>query len=384
MLRRHRLFSLAALASAAVIGATSVAPPASAGGDRGGGSTSPKVVATGLDNPRQLSFTRSGDLLVAEAGEGGAGPCNPGPEDPTALVCFGTSGAITKISSRGHQSRIITGLPSIAAQDTGAEASGPSDVAATGRNLSVLIGLGADPAIRSTLPRAGRRLGTLVETTRGYDGLRTVADIAGWEADNNPVPPADAPDSNPVGMLVDDGRYVVADAGGNTVLSVTPRGRIRQVAAFPTTRTADAPPFLGLPPGTQLPLQEVPTSVATKGRDGAYYVSQLTGFPFPKGAPNIYRVDPRTGRTTVYASGLTNVTDLAFDGRTLYAVQISTEGLLTGPTGSVVKIRPGGSSHTTVVGDLFAPYGIAISKGNAYVTTGAVAKDEGQVLRIRL
>ena len=68
--------------------------------------------------------------------------------------------------------------------------------------------------------------------------------------------------------------------------------------------------------------------MATKGRDGAYYVSQLTGFPFPKGAANIYRVDPRTGRTNVYASGLTNVTDLAFDGRTLYAVQISTEGLL--------------------------------------------------------
>jgi hypothetical protein len=78
------------------------------------------------------------------------------------------------------------------------------------------------------------------------------------------------------------------------------------------------------------------------------------------------------------------VTDLAFDGRTLYAVQISTEGLLTGPTGSVVKIWPGGSQHTTVAGGLFAPYGIAISKGNAYVTTGAVAKDVGEVLRIRL
>ena len=119
--------------------------------------------------------------------------------------------------------------------------------------------------------------------------------------------------------------------------------------------------------------------MATKGRDGAYYVSQLTGFPFPKGAANIYRVDPRTGRTTIYASGLTNVTDLAFDGRTLYAVQISTEGLLTESTGSVVKIRPGGSSHTTVAGDLIAPYGIAISKGNAYVTTSAVAKDAGEV-----
>ncbi len=65
--------------------------------------------------------------------------------------------------------------------------------------------------------------------------------------------------------------------------------------------------------------------MATKGHDGAYYVSQLTGFPFPKGAANIYRIDPRNGRKTVYASGLTNVTDLAFRGRTLYAVQLATK-----------------------------------------------------------
>ena len=105
---------------------------------------------------------------------------------------------------------------------------------------------------------------------------------------------------------------------------------------------------------------------------------------FPARAIWHQTVDPRTGRTTVYASGLTNVTDLAFDGRTLYAVQISTEGLLTGPTGSVVEVRPGPSNHTTVAGGLFAPYGIAISNGSAYVTTGALVKDAGQVLRIRL
>jgi hypothetical protein len=87
---------------------------------------------------------------------------------------------------------------------------------------------------------------------------------------------------------------------------------------------------------------------------------------FPARAIWHQTVDPRTGRTTVYASSLTNVTDLAFDGRTLYAVQISTEGLLTGPTGSVVEVRPGPSNHTTVAGGLFAPYGIAISNGSAY------------------
>ena len=138
MLRRTRTFSLAALASAAVIGLTLVAPsPASAGGNHGSGSTGPKVIATGLDNPRQLSFTRSGDLLVAEAGAGGTQACQEGPEGPDGgLVCFGDSGAVTKITDRGRQSRIITGLPSIGAQDTGAEAIGPSDVHANRRTAS--------------------------------------------------------------------------------------------------------------------------------------------------------------------------------------------------------------------------------------------------------
>jgi hypothetical protein len=53
----------------------------------------------------------------------------------------------------------------------------------------------------------------------------------------------------------------------------------------------------------------------------------------------------------VYASGLTNLTDLAFaeDG-SLYAVEIATNGLLAAPPGSLpigslVKVTPGASVH---------------------------------------
>lgn len=247
----------------------------------------------------------------------------------------------------------------------------------------MLLGLGADPAKRADLPRAGQRLGTLIQTTRYPGRYRTVADLAAWEGANNPI---DDPDSNPVGLLAENGRYLVADAGGNTVLRVGDRGRIRQVAAFADTMV-DAPPFLGLPPGTQIPMQAVPTSVATKGWDGAYYVSQLTGFPFPKGAASIWRIDPRTGAKTVYASGLTNVTDLAFRGSTLYAVQLADEGLLSGPTGSLVKVERGGATPedlTVVAGNLFAPYGLALSGRTAYVTTGSVAPGAGQVIKVRL
>jgi hypothetical protein len=157
---------------------------------------------------------------------------------------------------------------------------------------------------------------------------------------------------------------------------------VKTLAAFPDT-LADAPPFLGLPPGTQIPMQAVPTSVV-RGPDHAYYISQLTGFPFPVGAANIYRMVPGQ-QPTVYASGLTNVTDLAFgsDG-SLYAVEIASQGLLNGPIGALVKIPAGGGTAATVADGLFAPYGVALRGGSAYVTTGSVLPGGGQVIRIPL
>ena len=70
------------------------------------------------------------------------------------------------------------------------------------------------------------------------------------------------------------------------------------------------PPFVDM--------QAVPTAVV-EGPDGAYYMSQLTGFPFPIGGANIYRVNPRTGAYKVFKGGFTNIMDLAFDKHgTLY------------------------------------------------------------------
>ena len=42
------------------------------------------------------------------------------------------------------------------------------------------------------------------------------------------------------------------------------------------------------------------------------------------------------------------------------------------------------SGHLIVAGGLFAPYGVALRSGAAYVTTCAVCVDEGEVIRIPL
>ena len=132
-----------------------------------------------------------------------------------------------------------------------------------------------------------------------------------------------------------------------------------------------------------IPVEAVPTAAAY-GPDGAIYVSQLNGFPFPVGQSNIWRVVP--GRTpTVYATGLTNVTDLAFGKNgSLYAVQIADQGILSGSKGSVVRVRRGLSTHVPVVTNLTAPYGIALVGKSGYVTTCSSCAGEGQVLRFSL
>ena len=42
------------------------------------------------------------------------------------------------------------------------------------------------------------------------------------------------------------------------------------------------------------------------GPDGALYVSELTGYPFPSGQANIYRIDPCDGKTVGFCQRLHN------------------------------------------------------------------------------
>ncbi|GGK72534.1 ScyD/ScyE family protein [Ornithinimicrobium pekingense] len=378
--------ALVGLALAGLVTA-SVVPVATAG-ERKGGDDRGRVVATGLDSPRHLSASARGDLYVAEAGEGGD-DCvlgeAPGEPEPVE-VCGGTTGAVTRVTHRGHQSRVVTGLPSLR---LGEDVIGTSDAELHGRTLMISVGLGNPPETRDHLVeehgRAYARLATVQSarlkgshTTR----LRTEADLARSETRRNPD--GGLLDTNPNSIARDRGGWVVADAGANDVLRLTDKGRLRLVTVLPEGM-AEAPPFLELPPGTQIPFQPVPTS-AVRGPDGAIYVSQLTGFPFPQDGAGIWRVG-RDGVARPWATGLTNVTDLAFDhkGR-LYAVQLSDVGLLneTGlPSGSLVQVRKNGN-HRTVVDDLDAPFGVALHRGDAYITTCTVCADGGQVMRFDL
>lgn len=372
-----------------------------------------EVVASGLANPRGLAFGPDGALYIAEAGVGGEGACIEGPEGE---VCYGETGVISKVilDQTGRAAAlepVVSGLSSLGGKDTGDSAIGPSDVAFNDAgDLFVLMGLGADPALRDPqgpLGAAGINFGQLVAVD-DQGKWRNMVDIAAYEAANNPD--GAQVDSNPFALISVGGGFKVVDAGGNDLLDVQPgyftwlpvvtsqNGSLLTTAGFNAAQAAAAAQIsttavfparmVEFPPGSgeMIPMDAVPTAVEM-GPDGAYYVSQLTGFPFPVGGANIYRVVPGEA-PQVYRDGFTNVLDLAFgaDG-SLYVLEMAKDSLLAEPppVGQIIQVKPDGTRTVIASEGLIAPVDLEIGPDQAlYVANFGPVANQGQVVRITL
>jgi hypothetical protein len=364
------------------------AAPASARHHQSGPSV--KTIASGLDNPRHVAVAKDGDVFVAEAGRGGdpatSKSCFDSAEGP---ACTGATGALTRISRHhGHwdKERVVRGLASFAPAN-GDSAIGPHGVFAAGDDVYFTNGgpteplrngatVFRDPTLVSEEP-ISRLYGTLLKL--GHHGrFSLVADIWAFENAFNPDEELGNShvDSNPVDVWAGRHGFLVADAGGNTVLRVGHRG-IRVVNVFPNVLTQG------------IPMQAVPTGVV-RGPDGAIYVSQLTGFPFPIGGARIFRIDPRTGVVKTYARGFTMAMDLAFgpDG-TLYVLEIDHDTILGGSTdGAIFAVPPGGGTPQQIAlpaGTLTEPGGLAVAgRRTLVISNHAREAGDGQVLEVTL
>jgi hypothetical protein len=362
-----RLRVLLAAAALAATGAAAAPPPQL------------KVVATHLNNPRKLFVGRDGALYVVEAGIGGRDKCLVSGGTPT---CVGMTGAIAKIAG-GAPQRVVTRLWS-GARRNGQQAQGPADVLVRGKTYYVLLQNGTiDPRGVNSLGPDGAAAGDLIQTPAGAAQPAVVFNFAAFEAANNPdrgrgpgaqfgSPPID---SDPYALASYRGGFAVADAAGNDLLWIRPNGKVSLLAVFPTQTVrlsrADAKK-IGAPPSmTSIPVQSVPSSLAV-GPDGALYVGELTGVPFKPGTARVWRVVPGR-KPTVYASGFTTISDLAFDGRDLLVLELSTKGLLAGRSpGALIRLRPNGERRVLASTGLLYPTGIAVRNRTIYISNNGL------------
>lgn len=357
------------------------------------------VFAEGLNNARGLTWGPDGYLYVAESGSGG-GPdsdkCVPSPSVQGLGLCLGDTGAISRISPDGNLERVITDLPSLALEN-GFEGAGPHDLEFDSQGNAYLVyGYAGDPARRDST------LNALVDNRYDPDGvigedifgklhqvdfatgeLTELADLATYELVRNPA--QDDTTSNPYAMSIDNDVAYIVDGGANDLFAYdlntgeldlastffaedvpldglefpggelpppNPNGDPSNMGpnpAFPNDPDPNQPPPEEMP---QFPLQYVPTGVDI-GPDGAAYVTEFTGFPYPDGAAEITRVDLATGEQTAFAEGFTQLADLVFapDG-TMYALQFANESyVLGGEAGKLLQIDPDGTVTTLLDGD---------------------------------
>lgn len=242
------------------------------------------------------------------------------------------AGAAETARHRSTPETIATGIPSPLHQDFGPDGKLYVADAFTGRILRVNVSTGESETVAavegaftpgldvahdgtiyftaSTEPDEENEMGTtaLMKVKPGGEPER-VADLLRHEVENNPdgqpqVPGADTI-SNPYAVLALHHRVIVADAGANSILSVSRNGKVRTLTALPVIRqgvcrTAENN---GVENGGCDP---VPTSLAL-GPDGHLYVSGLGAEVHGR----IWKIDLKTGEILNTYAGYPPLTGIA-------------------------------------------------------------------------
>jgi hypothetical protein len=251
---------------------------------------------------------------------------------------------------------------------------------------------------------AGRKLYTIEdgEATflKGLGKFEKTVNPDGGEVDSNPF------DVTTFGPK----RALIADAGANAVLVANRKGGLDWVVTLPdeVVPTDNIKALAGCPGGPadvcdlpdEIPAQPVSTSVAI-GPDGAYYVSELKGFPAPLGLSRIWRVEPGTKHVhcdadatdspcTLVADGFTSIVDLTFgpdgtayvteiDEASWAAVEIYNDGMVGG---TVNACDPDTWTCTEAATDLTIPMAVAVNDEGPFVVVSALIEGETEIVPV--
>jgi len=321
------------------------------------------VIASGLTNPRGVTWGADGTLYVAQAGKGGEMIGTPALAPPLAPVKGGPTASIVRIDN---------GCPVLVAGDL------PSEISAIGEVLGAedLAVLGGE--LYAAVDGGGEAHGNAAQPSGVYrilqDGTsEVVADLSAWVRANPTkfVPPDFDPDAAGFSLIADEAAGVlwVVNPNSGEIISVTPGGAITRIADL----SVDHPVSTGL----------------AVDPNGGIYIGNLTGVPYPDGGAHVLHVAP-DGTVTEVWKGLTAVTDVAVgpDGA-LYAAEMSTGNTDTPPfavpgSGKIVR-QTGPDSMEEVATGLMFPVSISFgADGGLYISMPAFGADDGTGVVARL
>jgi len=382
------------------------------------------TIVDGVSNARGVSFGPDGTLYVAEPGIGGNGECQASPSTLFDPICAGNTGSLVKVTPGGQPQRLLTNFQSLAEQPSGNQGAGIQDIQFDSLgNAYLLTGFAGYPGNRDleTLTLSGNfpvppqqlatfppstpdkvlntpLLAQLFKVDLNTGELDSIFDFAKYEITNNP----DGGDivTNPFDLTIDGDNAYVVDGGGNAAYKIKLDGTEFQAIGIPKKVLSASilpplPPGLELPPGLidilpggNVALQSVPTGGAI-GPDGALYVGEYTGFPYPDGESRIFRIG-EDGNPEVFLDGFTHITDLTFDEQgNLLVLQFSDASQLTGDLrflpGSLIQVAPDLTRTTLVAAGegLESAAGIDIGPdGKIYITKRGVGPELGSVVRV--